>query len=260
MNRTHYDERQLLEAFEEIGAKTAEPITAYLFGGGAMAFRKQKAATKDLDIAFLNQDEYVIFTKALEKSGFNKITVVEKAYVEMEASSMWERQDGFRVDLFVKLICKKLEVSQSMVKRSEAFRSFGKLTVKMLSNEDLVLLKGITERDRDESDIAEIIRKGGIDWKVVLDECILQSTVDKWYVPLFNKFYRIKQKYDIESPILEQLENYGNRAILVQFYKDKREEGKSHEEIIVRLKKDGFTESELNQLEKDLSAEDRLGH
>lgn len=255
MNRAHYEKEQLLSAFEEIGAKTAEPITAYLFGGGAMAFRDQKGATKDLDIAFLNNREYAVFTDALEKSGFHKIKVVEKAYVEMEASSMWERQDGFRIDLFVKLICKKLEVSQSMVKRSEEFRSFGKLTVKMLSNEDLVLLKGITERDRDESDIAEIIRKGGIDWKVVLSECISQSTVDKWYIPLFNKFYSINQKYGIESPILGQLENYGNRAILVQFYKDKREEGKPHEEIMDLLKEYGFTQDELKQLETDLRAE-----
>ncbi len=255
MNRMHYDAGQLLSAFEEIGAKTAEPITAYLFGGGAMAFRKQKAATKDLDIALLNNDDYVVFTNALEKSGFHKINVVEKAYLEMEASSMWERQDGFRIDLFVKLICKKLEVNPSMVKRSEEFRSFGKLTVRMLSNEDLVLLKGITERDRDESDIAEIIIKSGIDWKVVLGECISQSSVDKWYIPLFNKFYRIHQKYGIESPILGQLENYGNRAILVQFYKDKRGEGKLHGEIVELLKEYGFTEDELKQLEKDLHAQ-----
>ena len=128
----------------------------------------------------------------------------------------------------------------------------------MFSNEDLILFKGITDRPADTEDVSTIIKSAQVNWEVVLAECVLQSKKRPWHGSLLNKIYEIEEKDKLIVPIRAELQSLADRAILVQFYKDKREEGKSHEEIIVRLKKDGFTESELNQLEKDLIARRRI--
>ncbi len=88
MIRASYGKQELLDEFKKIGEQIPAPITVFLFGGGAMAFRNQKTATKDLDLVFENYGDYEKFTDALEKIGFFQAKSFEKEYEKMHASSI----------------------------------------------------------------------------------------------------------------------------------------------------------------------------
>ncbi|MEM3555971.1 MAG: hypothetical protein QXF56_04605 [Candidatus Micrarchaeia archaeon] len=73
-----------------------EPIVIFLVGGGAMCFREQKNATKDLDVVFANFKDYSEFLKAMKRMGFRELLKLEREYERMQAASVWQNQDGFR--------------------------------------------------------------------------------------------------------------------------------------------------------------------
>lgn len=254
MHKASYGKIELEQVFVEIGEKLGEPLTVFMFGGGAMVFRNQKLATKDLDVVFENAWFSKKFATALEPCGFHKVKILEKPYEDMAASGIWEKADKFRIDLFVKTVCNALEITPSIVKRSEVLGAFGKLTVKMFSNEDIVLFKGITQRSADVDDIAVIVTSLGpnMNWDVVLQESVLQSEKRPWHGPLLDKLREIDKNYKITAPIIDQLQELYYVAFLLQYYKMKKEEGKTHEEIIAIIKAEGATEKELKQLERDL--------
>ncbi len=252
MHKPFFKKEKLKESFQKIGEELNKPLTVFMFGGGAMAFRNQKQGTKDLDLVIQNQGEFRDFANALEKSGFHEIHKLEKPYQQMAASGIWENKEEFRLDVFVKTVCNALELTPSVEKRSELLEKFGNLTVKMFSSEDLILFKGITDRPADTEDVSTIIKSAKVNWDVVLEECTLQSKKRAWHGSLLNKINEIEEKDKLTIPITKELQKLSDRAILAQFYKDKREEGKRHEEILKELKARGFTESEINQLEKDL--------
>ena len=153
MNRVSYGKQELLDAFKKIGEQIPVPITVFFFGGGAMVFRNQKTATKDLDLVFETYKEYTQFTGTLEKMGFIQAKSFEKEYEKMHASSIWQNKQGFRLDLFVKTICNALDLTPTVARRAETFMTFNNLSIKMFSNEDVVLFKGITERPPDADDV-----------------------------------------------------------------------------------------------------------
>ncbi len=122
----------------------------------------------------------------------------------------------------------------------------------MFSNEDIVLFKGITERPADADDVAVIIKTSNINWDLVLGECILQSKKRAWHGALLNKLYEIKEKHGITAPITKQLQRLYERTELLIWYREKLNDGKTHEQIIQELKKREFTKKDLTQLEEDL--------
>lgn len=83
-----------------------------------------------------------------------------------------------------------------------------KLTVFRLSNEDLFLMKDMTERDRNLGDIA-LIARTDIDYELVLNECMEQSKKDQrdhiWESSLYGKCEELKEKYGIDIPIRNKL-------------------------------------------------------
>lgn len=83
-----------------------------------------------------------------------------------------------------------------------------KLTVFRLSNEDLFLMKDMTERDRNLGDIA-LIARTDIDYELVLNECMEQSKKDQrdhiWESSLYGKCEELKEKYRIDIPIRNKL-------------------------------------------------------
>jgi hypothetical protein len=247
--RKGFGRERLLAAFGEIGKVIGGPVEVFLLGGGAMCFRNQKNATKDLDLVFSSEAGYQLFTAALRKAGFKEYRPIERAYAEMEASSIWQNKDGFRLDLFVRRVCNALSISESMEKRSELLGQFGKLAVKMVSNEDVILFKGITERPRDADDIAAIIRSSRVDWDVMLEECERQSVEGRvWYGPVHNKFELLKKRYGIDVPIRRKLLAMYEREFVSSTYKRYLKAGMSRDEALSKLRKQGFTKKELVRL------------
>ena len=209
-----------------------------------MCFRNQKTATKDLDLVFSNREDFRAFASAIESLGFTESDTRENAYVDMQAEGMWQNEEGFRFDLFVEIVCGELHLSPAMVKRAQLLTNYGNLSVLMVSNEDVILFKGITVRPADTTDIVAIIDGTDINWGIVKQECIDQSGAIPWYNRLYSKFIDINRRRGVPVPIandileLEEMKRLGDEA---------RRKGIGRESAKADLKKKGFSDKEIEQ-------------
>jgi len=229
MGRTGFGKEKLESFFAEMGNELRIPIKVYLLGGGAMCFRNQKNATKDLDLVFASAREYNEFVKILPKLGFKAQAAVSSEYADMNAAGIWDEPNGFRLDLL---------------------GVYGKLFVQAVSNTDIVLFKSITERSDDAADIASIVRSSKVDWQAVLNECKMQSKDRPWYGALLNKLYEIKDKHGINAPIAKQVEELYKASLIQHKVSQLQEGGMAKEEIRAELKRRGFTDREIKKAVK----------
>ncbi|MFH1306820.1 MAG: DUF6036 family nucleotidyltransferase [Candidatus Micrarchaeota archaeon] len=243
--RASFGKPELRAVFENIGKALSCDVEVFLIGGGAMCFRNQKNATKDLDIVFRSEKECRRFIRALENLGFEKHKIVEAEYKKMKAAGIWQNKAGFRFDIFVKKVCGALELSKSMASRSELLEKFANLEVRVVSNEDIMLFKGITERVDDANDIAAIVRTSKIDWNIIMEECITQSKAASWYGLLYNKLAEIKERHGIDAPIAGKILRLYKKSLVKEAYAGYIKKGLKHEEAIAELKKRGFTQKEI---------------
>ena len=248
--RKGFTKTDLEEEFEKIGGRLEKRTEVFLLGGGAMCFRGQKNATKDLDLVFKTAGDFKGFAVALARLGFTEPAKLEFAYEEMKASGIWQNKPGFRFDLFVKTVCGALSLSDDMVSRSELLGDYGNLIVRMVSNEDVLLFKGITERPADVTDMAEIIRLANINWNVLLQECRNQSKTRAWYGSLYNKMLELEER-GIAPPITKTLEELDKKATLRAAYQLRITRGLNRASAVEELVKLGFTEKEIDEALRD---------
>ena len=244
-----FGKEYLLKTFSKMGAKLDMNVVAFVPGGGAMCFREQKEGTKDLDLVFLETEDAKAFAECAKKIGFLRPPRLESEYQLMNAYDILENADGFRLDIFSKTVCNALSLSAGMQRRAEPLGMFGKLEVVLVSNEDVVLFKGITERARDADDIAAVVRSARIDWKVILEECKAQSMEHKWYGLLYNKLAEIEEKHGISAPILRELLKLDRQVIVLEAYAEMLSRGMKKSDALAELRKQGFNTSELKELE-----------
>ena len=167
-----------------------------------MAFRGQKEGTKDIDVVVLNRRQAGTLISAISSLGYTAPTNLTIDYKKMRAITILENSDGFRWDIFVRIISDKLGLSYGMITRSQPFLKQAGLTVRLLSNEDIFLLKSVTERDLDLDDM-RILAEGGLNWKIISQECLWQSSVSEtiWEDALCNALKNLREKHNITSPI-----------------------------------------------------------
>ncbi len=159
---------------QDLGEKIDEPITIYLIGGAVMVIRGLKGRTKDIDIVAPSHDDMQRLVRALASLEYKKVSG-DHCEIHMEHENLP------KVDLYVGGIPRKFVLTNSMIDRAEK-RIYGKLTVFMPSNEDLVLIKMIAGRIRDILDIERILKKTMINWRIVIDEMLRQEKLlDKHY-------------------------------------------------------------------------------
>ncbi|MBI5036142.1 hypothetical protein HZC09_02250 [Candidatus Micrarchaeota archaeon] len=221
-----------------------------MLGGGAMVFRDQKPATKDLDLVFLDEKSCECFASFLKGLGFvrEKSGLLEPEYAEMGADGIWKTASDFRLDLFVRWVCKALELTPSMVERSALLGVYGNLSVRLVSNEDVVLFKSVTDRDRDLADIAAVVRSSGVDWDLILNECKVQSSKRPWHGWVYDKLVVLKETRGIDAPILPELEKLSEKDVVRAGFQRRLEQGMSRKEALADLRRMGFSEKEIEWL------------
>jgi len=245
-----FNKEYLGKKFEGIGKRLAKRTPAYVLGGGVMCFRGQKTGTKDLDIVFVESAPADDFCKAAKKEGFEAVKRLESPYQLMDAHAVLENVDEFRLDVFSGKVCGKLALSKTMRLRAERFGSFGNLDVFLVSNEDVILFKAVTERARDADDIAAVIRLSRVDWNIIVEECKEQSKGVSWHGMLHNKLIEIQERHNITSPIIKEVAAYNERDILEAKYAQLQRGGMGKKEALAELKKRGFSKKELAGLDK----------
>lgn len=202
-----------MNIFELIGKAISKDIECYAFGGTAMMFYGYKDETKDIDLLFEDEDLRNEFVEAIKNLGFDETALVN-IYIpeklgDKNAPRMFKRDDS-RFDIFLKKIF-KTAMSPRMKEDLYAVHDFkGKnnLRVKVLGKEFIVLLKAVTERDRDFEDILTIVKKEkNFDWQYLIDEVLWQyNHGDSWVLLDAEKMIKELKKYIfIEQKYLKEL-------------------------------------------------------
>lgn len=238
----------LRKALSEAGGILPELMNAFVFGGGAMAFRNQKATTKDVDMVFEEPTQARAFAGALQKIGFTEEKNLAAPYELMHATGgIWIRGDS-RFDVFGRTVMGKLALTPSMKRRSTLFAEFGNLAVHLLSNEDVAFFKAITNRPGDVDDIAAIASSTNLDWNVILEECKRQSVKRTWYGAVYNQLAELK-RLKIDAPIQQELLRLDETSILAEAFKRRLQAGKSREQARKELRAEGASEEDLKRLD-----------
>lgn len=181
-----------------------------------MALVNLKEATKDIDVVVQTSDEEKYLVSALHELGYTdprrSMTIKHK---RIDARDIVENSDGFRWDIFEKVVANKLRLSEGMIRRSQSHLSSDTLSVRLLSKEDIFLLKSVTERERDLEDMRTIAETSP-KWETIDVECRWQSAHSNtaWEDDLCNRLQELKAKYRITSPIKRRICRIADQKVL----------------------------------------------
>ena len=200
--------------FKLISAYLKKDIKCYAFGGNAMMYYGYKGATKDVDIIFEDERSKSEFVSALKELGYSKTSLVtiysEKHQKDKNKPEIYTKGDE-RFYIFVRNIF-LTKLSKAMTERTYGRFDFimkeNTLSVMVLSKEDIILLKSVTNREKDFDDILNIIEKeNNINWGLIVDEAIWQGNQgDKRIIlDLEETMQRLKEKILIKKEFFDRL-------------------------------------------------------
>ncbi len=164
------------DLFKDIGKHLEAKAEAYLFGGENMRLKGLKPATKDCDIVVADEDSFNGIVASLKKMGYDSISKhnLSKDDLRIDPSDVLTHPARSRMDIFKTRIARKLILSDRMRKRSRT-ETYGKLSLGIMENEDVFLLKSVTLREGDIQDMARIAQSQGFNWDMVFDELVKQE-------------------------------------------------------------------------------------
>lgn len=220
-----FKRRQFNEkVFAEIGSNLESKIVAILFGGAEMVIKNYKISTKDIDISFPNRESMEIFIKTITRLGYKKKSE--------DDTIVFEHKNMSRIDIFLEKIG-KLKITRGILERSQK-REYKNLELLLISDTDLLLTKLVSARPRDIEDAKIIIRKGNVDWKILLDELLKQEEITKHHYCLLilTELEEIEKQLKIRIPYKRKLLHITTEHMVEYAY---REYGLTNPRDIKRL-------------------------
>ena len=193
------------ESLTRVGASLPHDVTAYLIGGCAMILYNAKVATKDIDLVMTVEKDVEAVVAALSGTGFTEAMPDDDTYCRLGTATMMQDSRGTRFDMFLETVCRKLRITDRMVSRSTRHAVYGRLTINLVSPEDIFLFKSVTERAGDLDDMA-LLAERGLDWEVILSECVYQSRDVILEAFLAIRLQELEEAKGIVSPIKATLE------------------------------------------------------
>lgn len=190
-----------IELFKLIGTELNKKTECFIIGGSAMMFYGFKSATKDIDIVFLDKDSRNRFKRTLKEIGFTekKIITSERKSKSQKIPTVMDRKET-RFDLFCEYII-NFQLSLGIIGRIKEVHEFGNLIVKVVSQEDIILLKCATDRAGDRLDAKGIIEKYNINWNILIEESLWQTKHGKRIYPLFLYDFLVDLREDFKINI-----------------------------------------------------------
>src|SRR3989344_1373624 len=159
--------------FNDIGRALPKRLVVYSIGGTAMMLQGLKGETLDIDLVFDKESNRKLFITTLEEMKFRKDErrVIEKYGLRKNTPEMLRLEsDDFIFDLFLNKIISSV-FSEGMKKRATQTHEFGgNLVIKVADPTDILIMKSVTGRAKDNEDIISIINDNKLNWDVVLDE------------------------------------------------------------------------------------------
>ncbi len=227
--------------FHDLGHILQKEVRVYLIGGENMRIKGMKQATKDIDIVtgVDKKDAFETLVRSLAKMGFHRLGASEIADSDarLNPSAILEHPNYPRIDVFSKIICNKFVLLDSMIKDSKDMK-FGNLTVLLASDEDVFLLKSITDREADDVDMVQILRRSQrFDWKKVIRRLYEQEDVTKQHYcfSVFDTIGFIEDSTKMKIPIFQELLNHTTDVAILKILK--KFEKQSVKELVNRIGK-----------------------
>lgn len=186
-----------------IGPQLDKKVECIAIGGSAMMFYQAKNATKDVDLVFLKKEDLESVKEILFKSGFNERKNIQGIFREDEETIkpvMMESPET-RINLFLNEVI-GFRIHEKVIERVREVHEFGNLIVKTASPEDILMMKGCTERARDRDDAAELLRIFNINWSVIVSETSSQTKIGMLAFPLllYGFLNELKENYKVNVP------------------------------------------------------------
>ena len=203
------DQEQL---FELISNYLTRDIECFAIGGTAMMFYGYKNLTKDIDLVFKDKKDRDSFIGAIKELGYKEKSI--KGIYPQEKENlvgkplMFTRGDE-RFDLFLKNVF-GFELGDDIlkdIKQKHEFLGKKELILNILPEEYIVLLKAITNREKDFDDIVKIIEKNkDIDWKIIIDIAINQKNNKPWIlIDLEETMQKLKELIFLPSKYFDMV-------------------------------------------------------
>ena len=217
---------QQLELFKFIGSNIDSQVECLVIGGSAMMFYGAKELTKDIDLVFMEKLNLEKVKTILEKSGYEeKTSNIFKRYIVIKKDPykpIWIQKDDSRIDLFFKkVIC--FWITDNILNRIKEAHEFKNLIIKVISPEDIILLKCATEREKDRYDALELIKKFNINWDIIIKESIEQTKLGESIFPLFLHDFLLELKEDLKADIptnvLKELVKISQKEMIKRYKK-----------------------------------------
>ena len=188
--------------FKIIGSQLKNKVECIAIGGSAMMFYGAKSTTKDVDLVFLKEEDLIEVKRILYNSGFDERKNIKGIFRESTEGKpvMMDGKDT-RFDLFLNEVI-GFKIHEETLKRIKEIHEFGNFVVKTASPEDILMMKGCTERERDRDDAAELIKKFNINWSIILDEASNQTKIGIAAFPLliYDFLTELKENYKVDVP------------------------------------------------------------
>lgn len=196
------------DLFKDIGQNIPSETEAYLLGGENMRLKGLKPRTKDCDLVVQDERSFNHIVETLKKLGY---TSVNKSRLSADdqriaASDILEHPARSRVDIFTRIVARKLALSGRMKKRAK-IEVHGKVKLGIMANEDVFLMKGLTLREGDVQDMARLAQSSGFDWQVVWDEMERQEKdrFERFSVVLLESLDYLYEQTGIRAPFYRKL-------------------------------------------------------
>lgn len=206
--------------FEEIGRHADRRLEVFLLGGENMRIKNLKAATKDCDMVVRRRSDFDTIVDILtSKLGYAELADTE--YMQEDErlcpDTILVHPSMPRVDVFTNRILNGAVLSGAMTRNAD-YLKYGKLTVGILRNEHVFLLKAVAGREGDIDDM-EILAKdstgrqaefehGPFSWGMVWDEVVWQeaaSPLSNLISGVFEQASHLAERRGVVLPILGKL-------------------------------------------------------
>ncbi len=221
-----FDRKYLKNEIDKLDGVLEKHVNLYLIGGGSMSFQNLKDATKDIDVVVRSENDMSLLKSALAQMGYS-VPAIRGPYKQMQASAIMENKDGFRWDIFVNVVCGGLKLSDAMADRATNLFSMDRVSINMISLEDIFIFKSITSRERDREDMYLLFLQG-LDFNLIRDEITWQndnSMSAAWVAFFFNGLEEVVERYSIVIPFFDEFHDTAYSDMLSQMILDRLESG-----------------------------------
>lgn len=203
------------ELFLLIGDKLKEKTECFVIGGSAMLYYKAKEATKDIDLVFKTEKEREKTKKVLEELGF-RVRNSKMLYFGKKNTPILMSRGEDRFDLFYKKII-SFELSETIAERATKIYEYNNLIARIVSPEDIILLKCATERAGDRQDAKELIENYNIEWGTIIKEAEHQSRLgEKFVIYLYDFLEELYKDLEAKIPkeVIKKIKEKAEKEIL----------------------------------------------